>query len=63
MTRRRVLHAVFYVALAAFAALYLLPVYMMLLTGFKSITEIDLNPVLVGRRGEGVTILDALVRL
>jgi acyl-CoA synthetase (NDP forming) len=24
--------------------------------------EIDLNPVLVGRRGEGVTILDALVR-
>jgi len=28
-----------------------------------SISEIDLNPVLVGRRGEGVTILDALVRL
>jgi acetate---CoA ligase (ADP-forming) len=27
------------------------------------IREIDLNPVLVGRRGEGVTILDALVRL
>ena len=26
------------------------------------ISEIDLNPVLVGRRGEGVTILDALVR-
>jgi hypothetical protein len=27
-----------------------------------AISEIDLNPVLVGRRGEGVTILDALVR-
>ncbi|MGH7373492.1 MAG: acetate--CoA ligase family protein [Candidatus Rokuibacteriota bacterium] len=25
--------------------------------------EIDLNPVLVGRRGEGVTILDALVKI
>jgi hypothetical protein len=25
--------------------------------------EIDLNPVLVGRLGEGVTILDALVTL
>jgi acyl-CoA synthetase (NDP forming) len=28
-----------------------------------SVKEIDLNPVLVGRRGEGVTVLDALVRL
>ena len=28
-----------------------------------TLTEIDLNPVLVGRCGEGVTILDALVRL
>jgi len=27
------------------------------------VSEIDLNPVLVGRRGEGVTVLDALVRL
>jgi acyl-CoA synthetase (NDP forming) len=27
-----------------------------------SISEIDLNPVAVGRRGEGVTILDALIR-
>jgi hypothetical protein len=26
------------------------------------ISEIDLNPVLVGWRGEGVTILDTLVR-
>jgi acyl-CoA synthetase (NDP forming) len=27
-----------------------------------SVKEIDLNPVAVGRRGEGVTVLDALVR-
>jgi hypothetical protein len=27
------------------------------------VSEIDLNPVLVGRRGEGVTVLDALVKL
>jgi len=27
-----------------------------------TVSEIDLNPVLVGRRGEGVTVLDALVR-
>jgi acyl-CoA synthetase (NDP forming) len=27
------------------------------------VSENDLNPVLVGRRGEGVTVLDALVRL
>ena len=27
------------------------------------VREIDLNPVLVGRRGEGVTVLDALVKL
>jgi acyl-CoA synthetase (NDP forming) len=26
------------------------------------VREIDLNPVLVGRRGEGVTVLDALIR-
>lgn len=26
------------------------------------VSEIDLNPVLVGRRGEGVTVLNALVR-
>jgi glucose/mannose transport system permease protein len=43
MTRRLVLHGFFYLILAAFAAAYLLPVYMMLLTGFKSITEIDLK--------------------
>jgi len=28
-----------------------------------AVSEIDLNPVLVGRRGEGATVLDALVRL
>jgi len=27
------------------------------------VSEIDLNTVLVGRRGEGVTVLDALVKL
>jgi hypothetical protein len=27
-----------------------------------SVKEIDLNPVVVGRRGEGVTVLDTLVR-
>jgi glucose/mannose transport system permease protein len=43
VTRRTVLHGLFYLILAAFAAAYLLPVYMMLLTGFKSITEIDLK--------------------
>ena len=31
------------------------------LTGL--VAEIDLNPVLVGPRGEGVVVLDALVRL
>jgi acyl-CoA synthetase (NDP forming) len=28
----------------------------------RAVSEIDLNPVLVGRRGEGVTVLDALVK-
>ena len=27
------------------------------------VSEIDLNPVVVGRRGDGVIVLDALVRL
>lgn len=43
MTRRTVLHGFFYVILIAFAVLYLMPVYMMLLTGFKPITEVDLK--------------------
>jgi hypothetical protein len=28
----------------------------------STVSEIDLNPVVVGRLGEGVTILDALVK-
>jgi phosphopantothenate synthetase len=28
-----------------------------------SVTEIDLNPVAIGRRDEGATVLDTLVRL
>lgn len=43
MSRRSALHALFYVLLIAFAVLYLLPVYMMLLIGLKPITEIDLK--------------------
>jgi hypothetical protein len=33
------------------------------LVDVAAVLEIDLNPVLVGRRGEGVTVLDALVKL
>ncbi|HEY5981966.1 MAG TPA: carbohydrate ABC transporter permease [Anaerolineales bacterium] len=43
MTGRSVLRAAFYAALIAFAMLYLLPVYMMVITGFKPINEIDLK--------------------
>jgi glucose/mannose transport system permease protein len=43
MSRRFWLHALFYVILTAFAAAFLLPIYMMLLTGFKPITEVDLK--------------------
>jgi glucose/mannose transport system permease protein len=43
MTRRTATHALFYLILAAFAIVYLLPVYLMLLTGFKPISEVDLK--------------------
>ncbi len=43
MTRRTAIHGLFYVILISFAIVYLLPVYMMLITGFKPITEIDLK--------------------
>ena len=43
MTRRAALQGVFYFLLIAAAAAYLLPVYMMLLTGFKPISEVDLK--------------------
>ena len=43
MSRRTLLHILFYAILAAAAAAYLMPVYMMILTGLKPITEIDLK--------------------
>jgi glucose/mannose transport system permease protein len=43
MTRRTAIHGLFYFLLIAFAIVYLLPVYMMLLTGIKPITEVDLK--------------------
>jgi glucose/mannose transport system permease protein len=43
MTRRVALKSFFYVALIAAAAVYLLPVYMMVLTGLKPISEVDLK--------------------
>jgi glucose/mannose transport system permease protein len=43
MTRRLAFHSLFYVLLIALAIVYLLPVYMMLLTGIKPITEVDLK--------------------
>jgi glucose/mannose transport system permease protein len=43
MTRRTALHGLFYVLLIALAIVYLLPVYMMLLTGIKPISEVDLK--------------------
>lgn len=43
MNRRAALHTMFYVILVAAAVVYLLPVYMMVLTGLKPISEIDLK--------------------
>jgi glucose/mannose transport system permease protein len=43
MTRQPALRALFYFLLFAAAVVYLLPVYMMLLTGFKPISEVDLR--------------------
>lgn len=43
MTRRTLTQALFYLMLMAFAIVYLLPVYLMLLTGFKPISEVDLK--------------------
>jgi len=43
MTRRTVFHTLFYLMLIALAIVYLLPVYMMLLTGIKPISEVDLK--------------------
>ncbi len=43
MTRHKALRALFYAILIALAIVYLLPVYMMLLTGIKPISEVDLK--------------------
>ncbi len=43
MSRRPLVRGVFYLMLIAAALLYLLPVYMMVLTGLKPISEVDLK--------------------
>lgn len=43
MTRRTLLHILFYIILTALAIVYLLPVYLMVLTGLKSISQVDLK--------------------
>jgi glucose/mannose transport system permease protein len=43
MTRRRNLDPIFYLLLICAAAIYLLPIYMLLITGFKSFAEVDLK--------------------
>jgi glucose/mannose transport system permease protein len=43
MTRRTLVNIIFYILLIALASFFLLPVYLMLLTGFKSISQVDLK--------------------
>jgi glucose/mannose transport system permease protein len=43
MKRRAVVNALFYLILTAFAIVYLLPIYLMVLTGFKPFNEVDLK--------------------
>jgi glucose/mannose transport system permease protein len=43
MTRRILTHTLFYIILIALAAFYLLPIYLMLLTSFKSLNQVDLK--------------------
>jgi glucose/mannose transport system permease protein len=43
MTRRTAVHGLFYFILAAFAVVYLLPIYLMLLTGVKPLSQVDLR--------------------
>jgi glucose/mannose transport system permease protein len=43
MTRRTLVHIIFYIILIALAAVFLLPIYLMILTGFKSISQVDLK--------------------
>jgi len=43
MTRRTLVHILFYIILIALAIVYLLPIYLMVLTGVKSISQVDLK--------------------
>lgn len=43
MTRRVLTHALFYIILIVLAGFYLLPIYLMLLTSFKSFDQVDLK--------------------
>jgi len=43
MTRRTLIHIILYSILIAFSIFYLLPIYLMLLTGLKSISQVDLK--------------------
>ena len=43
MTRRTATHILFYAILIALAMFYLLPIYLMLLTGFKPFNQVDLK--------------------
>jgi glucose/mannose transport system permease protein len=43
MNRRYWTHPLFYIILIALSVFYLLPIYLMLLTGFKSISQVDLK--------------------
>lgn len=43
MTRRIVLRTITYVTLIAFAIVYLLPIYLMVITGFKPFNQVDLK--------------------
>jgi glucose/mannose transport system permease protein len=43
MIRRVLTHTLFYIILIALVAFYLLPIYLMLLTSFKSISQVDLK--------------------
>ena len=43
MTRHLTIRSLFYVALLALAVFYLLPVYLMVLTGLKPFDQVDLK--------------------
>ncbi|MGE5249753.1 MAG: carbohydrate ABC transporter permease, partial [Bacteroidota bacterium] len=43
MNRRTLFNSTFYLILIAFAVVYLLPIYLLVLTGLKPISEVDLK--------------------